>query len=137
MAIYTYADAKQSAVIVEGEGGRTTVPRGHPAYALLVTGAPARGDVPAVAPVEIGEPVPTVPAAATRFQARAALLAAGLLDPVEAMVAASADPLLKLAWADALQFERHSPTVLALAGQLGLSDGAVDELFHLAATITA
>ena len=44
---------------------------------------------------------------------------------------------LKLAWADAPQFKRQSPTVLALAGELGLSKAATDELFRMASTITA
>ncbi len=83
-------------------------------------------------------PVPSVPQVVSRFQARAALHLAGLLDDVEAMMALPETPVLaKLAWADAQEFERESPTIAALAGQIGLTDAMVDELFITAAGIKA
>ena len=72
----------------------------------------------------------------SRFQARAALHAAGLLDQVQAAVD-QADPFVRLAWADAVEFRRTSPTVLALAQTLGLSDAQVDEVFRAAMRIEA
>lgn len=72
----------------------------------------------------------------SRFQARAALHLAGLLDDTEAAVAA-ADPLVRIAWADAQEFRRDSPTIAALAGVLGLDDEDIDALFRTAMTITA
>ncbi len=72
----------------------------------------------------------------TRFQAKAALAAAGLLPSVEAAVAAGSE-FVQIAWADALEFRRTSPTILALAGALGLSDAQVDDLFAAAALIEA
>jgi len=72
------------------------------------------------------------------FQARAALAQAGLLAQVEALMAdPDAAPMAKLAWQYAQEFRRTSPTLLALAGALGLDDAALDALFDAAATIVA
>ncbi|SDF90262.1 hypothetical protein PUH89_04045 [Rhodobacter capsulatus] len=72
----------------------------------------------------------------SRFQARAALHLAGLLDAAEAAVV-GADRITQLAWSDAQTFRRESPTIAALAVALGLDDLAVDDLFRQAATIEA
>lgn len=72
------------------------------------------------------------------FQAQAALLAAGLLGQVEALMANPAtDPLARLAWVKAGVFRRMSPTVLAMAQPLGLSELQLDDLFRHALTIQA
>lgn len=73
----------------------------------------------------------------TRFQARAALIQAGLLDAVEAAVAGANDPLVQLAWAEVIEFPRSSPTIAALADILGLTADRVDQLFITAAQISA
>lgn len=73
----------------------------------------------------------------TRFQARAALMQAGLLGDVEAAVAASDDPFIHLAWAESVEFPRASPTIATLAAAIGLSDAEIDQLFIAASTITA
>jgi len=87
---------------------------------------------------DVVPPGPAVPEAVTRFQARAALAQAGLLDGVNGMMEHPDTPVIaKLAWADALEFRRHSPTVLALAGALGMSAQQLDELFVAAAGIEA
>ncbi|MTH78756.1 hypothetical protein [Paracoccus aestuariivivens] len=72
----------------------------------------------------------------SRFQARASLLQAGLLQAAEVAVA-EADALVQLAWADAGEFRRHSPTIAALGARLGLSDEQIDDLFRSAMQITA
>lgn len=72
----------------------------------------------------------------SRFQARAALHLEGLLEAAEAAVA-QADPMTRLAWADAREFRRTSPTIAALAGPLGLDDAALDQLFRGAMAISA
>jgi hypothetical protein len=77
-----------------------------------------------------------VPASITRFQARAALLAAGLLDDVEMAVAAS-PRFVQIAWEDASVFDRSSPTIAALAAALSLSDADLDDLFRAAEQIRA
>lgn len=73
---------------------------------------------------------------ASRFQTRAALLMAGLLSEVESQIA-QAEPIVQLAWADAVEFRRDSPTLAALAKVLGLTDLQVDDLFRQAMTIRA
>lgn len=74
----------------------------------------------------------------SRFQARAALLGAGLLDDVEALMASPATPAIhRLAWTDAVEFRRDSPTIAAVAAALSLSDAQLDGLFTVAAGITA
>jgi hypothetical protein len=77
-----------------------------------------------------------VPESVTPFQAKAALLQTGLLENVNAALA-GASPLARLAWAEATEFKRNSPTVVMLAGVLGLSDASLDELFRNASRITA
>ncbi len=83
-------------------------------------------------------PVATVPQVVSRFQARAALHLAGLLDDVEAVMALPETPVLaKLAWADAQEFKRNSPSLLGIAGALGLTETQLDDLFTTAAGIEA
>lgn len=81
---------------------------------------------------------PQIPQVVSRFQARAALHLAGLLDDVEAMMALPETPALaKLAWADAQEFKRNSPSLLSIAGALGLTEQQLDDLFTTAAGIEA
>jgi hypothetical protein len=83
-------------------------------------------------------PPVVIPQVVSRFQARAALHLAGLLTQVEAMMQDPAtDMLAKLAWTDAQEFRRTSPTVLAMSQALGLTDAQLDELFTVAAGIEA
>lgn len=94
----------------------------------------SQGNTPKPAPI----PPVVIPGSVSRFQARAALLSAGLLDEVEAAMASPDTPrITKLAWQDAQEFERSSPTVAAMASMFGLSDSQVDELFLLASGIKA
>ena len=72
----------------------------------------------------------------SRFQAKAALHLAGLLPQVEAAIA-QADPLTQMAWAEAVEYSRHSPAILTLAGVLELTDEQVDDLFRTAMQIEA
>lgn len=72
----------------------------------------------------------------SRFQAKAALHLAGLLPSVEAAIA-QADPVTRIAWAEAVEYRRTSPTILALAAALELSDEQVDDLFRTAMQIEA
>ena len=72
----------------------------------------------------------------SRFQARAALHLAGHLPAVESAIAA-ADPITQMAWKDAQEFRRNSPTILAMASALGMSDAQVDDLFIAASEIVA
>lgn len=81
---------------------------------------------------------PAIPQSVTRFQARAALSRAGLFTTVNsAMVAFPIDDERRLAWEDAQEFRRTSPTMLQMASALGLTDAQLDELFTTAAGIEA
>ncbi len=71
----------------------------------------------------------------TRFQARAALLQAGLLEQVDAWVEQNADPIAKLAWKEGLTFERDDPLLTQLATAFGMSDEQLDQLFESAKQI--
>lgn len=92
-------------------------------------------------------PVPPlpVPQVVSRFQARAAMLACpatdeafpNLLAQIDAAVDASDNAFVKLAWAEAVEWRRDSPTVNALGGAVGVSSDMLDELFRQAAGIIA
>ena len=79
-------------------------------------------------------PPSAVPTSISPAQARLALLHAGLLDQVEAAVAAG-DRATQIAWEMATVIERSSPTVVALSAALGLTDAQLDALFTTAAGI--
>jgi len=85
------------------------------------------------------DPIPVViPQSVSRFQAKAALANAGLLSQVETIMADPSTPAMyKLAWSDAQEFLRTSPTIAALSGLLSLTSAQLDQLFIAAATITA
>lgn len=70
-------------------------------------------------------------------QARVALLAAGLLASVEAVITAAKgnDPAIGIAWDKATELRRDSPMVLQLAGVLHLSDAQLDTLFEEAGKV--
>lgn len=70
------------------------------------------------------------------FQAKAALLDAGLLADIEIIVG-QAGPLAALAWEYAAEFQRLSPTIASLVASAGLTDTELDDLFRAAAQITA
>ena len=93
------------------------------------------------APEWVAEPVALEDLRATmvvsRFQARAALIQAGLIDAAAAAIRASGDAMLAAAWDHALEFRRLSPAIVQMGGALQLSDEAVDALFASAALITA
>lgn len=81
------------------------------------------------------KPAPTpVPEVVTRYQARAALLEAGMLDQVNAYFTALPDTSMdKLAWNEAPTVTRSSAALIAAAHALGLSDAQIDSLFVRAA----
>ena len=74
---------------------------------------------------------------ASRFQAKAALDDAGLLDQVEDYVAGDNVPRrVKLAWQEA-SFRRGSRMISDIGAELGLSESEIDELFQAAQQIEA
>lgn len=74
----------------------------------------------------------------SRFQARAILRQYGKREQAEQLMADPAtDPLTVDAWNDASEFRRLSPTILAMAPALGLSDEQLDQMFEEGAEIEA
>lgn len=83
-------------------------------------------------------PADEAPFSVSRFQARAALHLAGMLDQVESIMAdPETDMLARLAWDDAIEFRRDSPTLVAMAAALSLTDEQLDQLFITAAGLVA
>ena len=73
----------------------------------------------------------------SRFQAKAALDDAGLLDAIEDYMASDDVPRrVRLAWQEA-QFKRGSKMINDLAGEFDLSEEKLDELFLAAKEIEA
>lgn len=97
---------------------------------LVIPASPARRwDVTAVA-----EPQPPVPSVIPAWQGKAALREAGLLDAVEASVAA-AGGRVQDAWTGASEWSRNSDFLLSLTPSLRLTNHDVDRLFLLASEI--
>jgi len=84
-------------------------------------------------------PPPTpIPATVTRFQALAVLAAGGYLDTVRTYInTLDQNNVQRLAWENATDWERTSPTLNALAAMLNLTDTQVDDLFVAASNISA
>lgn len=83
--------------------------------------------------VAVGETPPHV----SMFQARAALIAAGLFDAVDAAIRDGGDPIAQTAWEYATVIERDSPLMQTMAGKLGLAPAQIDQLFRAASRIKA
>lgn len=64
-------------------------------------------------------------------QAKLALLGAGLLDTVEAAIAASPRSV-QIYWTESVEFRRHDPVLVAMAAELGLTAQQLDDLFAAA-----
>ena len=77
---------------------------------------------------------PVVPQTISMRQARLALYGAGLLDDVEAAVA-QATKDVQIEWEFAAELSRNWPTLILLAGALGLTNAQVDGLFVQAASL--
>lgn len=75
----------------------------------------------------------------TRRQARQALVLAGLLDQVQPIIDAIADPmqrrLAQVAWDDSADFKRDDPFLLKVGVALSLTDQQIDDLFATAASL--
>lgn len=77
-----------------------------------------------------------IPLSVTRRQALLALLAAGLLDQVQAYMDQESTPrAVKITWETAMDFKRDNPLVLAVGDHLNLSASDLDSLFELASTL--
>lgn len=63
------------------------------------------------------------------LQAKVELLERELLDEVEAVIVASGDPVVQLAWNSATEMKRLSPLVLMIAAEMEWDDAYLDDLF--------
>lgn len=83
-------------------------------------------------------PVIVVPKSISKFQAKAILYQYGFLDTIIAIMADSSTPVLtRLAWEDAQDFERDSPTLAAMASLLNITSAQLDTMFIEGAQIKA
>ena len=80
-----------------------------------------------------------VPESVTRRQAKVALLQAGLLDEVEAGIEAITDEMTRriarIEWDSAQEVRRDWPLLVQIAGQIGITDEQLDDLFRAAVII--
>lgn len=114
----------------------STVPGGDRANFTGIPGA--EWEVrPYVVPV-ITAPSPVVPPSVTMRQARLALLGAGLLASVNAVIEAMGEPTRSAAqieWEYSNELQRGNALVAALGPALGLTESEIDQLFITAATL--
>jgi hypothetical protein len=80
--------------------------------------------------------LPPVPSFVTNYQARAALINAGLFETVEAAVESSPDKMMVQAWRHAGVIQRSSPFIASMSAALGLTNEQVDDLFRAASAIS-
>lgn len=69
------------------------------------------------------------------YQAKSALMYAGLYETVETMINNSNNSVLKIAWNSATEFNKNSTFIQALAQQINLSEEQIDVLFLSASYI--
>ncbi len=120
--MYKYGNAENTFILSE-DGTSIPVSGGNRHYQEVMDWV-AQGNTiePYVAP-----PLPT-PTSVTPRQARLALFQAGLLEAVEAAIAA-ADKPTQVTWEYAIEFRRDDPMINALGTQLGLTSQQIDQLF--------
>lgn len=79
-------------------------------------------------------PIKEVPEFITKYQAKMALLQAGIFEQVEDYVSNSDNIALKIAWYDADNFYRNNDFIISLGEQFSLTDAQIDDLFILGKT---
>lgn len=142
-----WADAEQTLIdltikwdSIDEELPFTASPSDREAHGRAIYDAALAGQFgPIAAYVPPPAPEPVVPQSVTMRQARLALLGAGLLDDVDAAIAAIPDETQRRAaqieWEYANTLERNSQWVANLASGLGLTDEQLDDLFTTAAAL--
>lgn len=134
MMIYTnasYANPENTTIRVNISGITSFVPcaSGNSDYAAIQE-LVASGELTIA--LYAAPPPPPITQVSMR-QARLALLAADLLDDVEAAIV-QADRAVQIEWEYATVVDRASPLVTAIGTALGLTDVQIDALFADAAT---
>ena len=107
-----------------------------PVFDNATQGCFFRGGAWVIVDAEIPPPASTVPQIVSRFQGRATLLQAGILDDIETYML-TADPFEREAWNSITEMRRSSPMTIKIGTLLGLTDEMMDDLFRFAATIYA
>lgn len=126
-----YALTATGAIIRVADGAGIPADPANADYQRYLTWREA-GNVPLNAEV----PAPGAPAAVTMRQARLALLAAGLVDSIDAAIGSMPSPqreAARIEWEYSQEVQRHNGFVSVLAPLLGLTDAQVDALFFTAA----
>lgn len=137
---------KQVAAFLNGEWVAVEDHRGETWYApdgapitIGFIGKPAVFGLLEVAPPPPPTPPPEngVPSIVSPYQARIALLNAGLLERVEALMSDPSTPqAAKIAWEYATEWDRSSDFISSLGPSLGLTDADIDNLFIAASKVT-
>jgi len=83
---------------------------------------------------EVPQPPEPVPQRISALQARRALLAADMLDQVEAAIAQQ-PRAVRLAWEYATEIYRDDPMLVEVAKAIGLNTNMLDDLFRAAAKL--
>ena len=94
----------------------------------------AEADAAVQAIIDAYVPVDPVPESVSRRQLRKALAMGGMLDAVDAYVQ-SMDPVDRVDWCDAVEYQRHHPLVEHGIAALGITPEQADDLWRLAATL--
>lgn len=125
-----YANPENTTISVDISGVTSFVPcvAGNSDYAAIEA-LVAAGEL-TIAPY-VPPPAPPITQVTMR-QARLALLAADLLDDVEAAIV-QADRAVQIEWEYATVVDRASPLVASISSSLGLSNAEIDALFVNAA----
>jgi len=127
MTIFTYADGDNTVVNYIDEQGQWCSKLASSIE--LPEGASIDPYVP---------PPPPIPTTVTRFQALAVLSQAGYLDTIWTYIdSLPRSDITRLAFENATEWERISPTLATLATMLNLTSEQVDELFIAASNISA
>ena len=71
----------------------------------------------------------------SRFQAIAVLHQMDLLETIKQIVETAEDPMLKIAWDNAVEFRRTSTFIISLVTLLGLTEEQLDHMFETAKKI--
>jgi len=83
---------------------------------------------------DVAQPPEPVPQKVSALQARRALLAADMLDQVEATIAQQ-PRAVRLAWEYATEIHRDDPMLIEVAQAIGLNTNTLDDLFRAAAKL--
>ena len=118
--------------------GKKAVQRPQTEWVVKIDAVEITYELVDLTPEDIEANKPYVPQVVTNFQARAALLAAGLFDQVnEALLAQPINSTARQAWEYANELTRNGTLVNSVSEALGLTSAQLDDLFRQAATIEA